>query len=168
MDDDFDENDQDAQYDAPPDHAGVQIMPPVIFLGFLVFAIILEFFMGADIFRWSAQLTIGILLLSSGSGLISWCFFLFSNKGTNLSPNQPTITLVTDGPYRISRNPIYLGMSCLYLGTVILFDILWGLPLFIPLIYIINSQVIVLEEKYLSRKFRGVYSEYCTSTRRWL
>lgn len=168
MDDEFNENDESTQFDTLPDNAGVKILPPYIYLGFFALTLLMEVFLGANLFRWGAQLTIGTLLLSLGCGLVSWCFFLFTNKGTNLPPTQPALVLITDGPYRISRNPIYLGMSCIYLGATILFDLAWGMLLFVPLIYIIRKYVIAREEKYLMRKFRGDYAEYCATTRRWL
>lgn len=169
MENEFDENNEEGQFDTPPDHDNLKIMPPIIYLGFLGLSVLAEIVIGSNLsFRWSAQLTLGILLISLGSGLISWCIFLFSNKGTHIETNKPTLVLITDGPYWISRNPIYLGMNCIYLGLVILFDIIWGLPIFIPLLYVLQRNVIDREEKYLSRKFRGQYSEYCATTRRWL
>lgn len=158
----------EAEFDTGPDNAGVKILPPFIFLGFFALAVILEIFMGVNMFNWGAQLTIGILLISLGAGVLSWCFALFTEKLTNLPPNQPTTTIITVGPYMVSRNPIYLAMICVYLGLVVVFDVAWGLPLALPLVYIIRNYVIAREEDYLSRKFGKEYTEYCLSTRRWL
>lgn len=164
----IDETDEDLQYDTLPDNAGVKILPPFIYLGFLLLAIILEISMGVNLFAWGAQLAIGVLLMSFGAGIMTWCFSLFNNMGTNLPPNMPTLTLVTEGPYRISRNPIYLGMTSLYLGICIAFDLVWGVALVVPLVYIIRTYVIDREEAYLSRKFKDEYTEFCASTRRWI
>jgi len=150
------------------DNAGVRVMPPVIYMGVFLLAFILELAFGADLLPWSAQFSMGILLISLGVGLITWCIVLFIDEGTHVPPNQPTTKIVTVGPYSISRNPIYLGLSTLYLGATILLDMIWGLALFIPLIYTIQKYVIVKEETYLANKFKDEYNEYRDRVRRWL
>lgn len=158
----------DSQFDTSKDHADVKILPPIIVGGFLLVAIILEFMFGTDIFRWGAQLLLGLIGLSFGAGLMTWCIMRFINAGTELNPQTPTKVLVTDGPYSMSRNPIYLAMISLYLGVVIIFDIVWGLPLVLPLIYVLYKEVITPEEAYLERKFGDDYLEYKNAVRRWL
>lgn len=160
---DFDDGADDDQ-----DHPGIFIKPPYIFAAFFMLAVVLEYFWGVDIFRWGAQLTIGVLLMSFGAGTLTWCVMRFGNAQTNLSPSRPAHALVTDGPYHISRNPIYLSMIAIYLGLVVVFDIVWGLVLLVPLIYVIKTFVIEKEEAYLERRFGEEYLEFKASTRRWL
>tara|TARA_B100001989_G_scaffold243569_1_gene211400 strand:- start:937 stop:1461 length:525 start_codon:yes stop_codon:yes gene_type:complete len=149
------------------DHADVKILPPFLTLGILALAVILELIAGESFLRWGAQLVLGMIGLSFGSGLMTWCIMRFINAGTALHPHQPSTNLVTDGPYGLSRNPIYVAYISLYLGVVLIFDIVWGLPLVIPLIYAFNRFVIDEEETYLTRRFGHKYEEYKASVRRW-
>ncbi|MDH5722327.1 MAG: isoprenylcysteine carboxylmethyltransferase family protein [Alphaproteobacteria bacterium] len=158
----------DAQFETSEDHADVKILPPFIFGSFLILAVILEIFMGANLFRWSAQLVLGLTGLSFGAGLMTWCVMRFINAATALNPKKPTSTLVTDGPYCMSRNPIYVAFISLYLGIVFIFDIVWGLPLLLPMIYIVRRFVITPEEAYLERRFGEEYETYKKTVRRWL
>ncbi len=81
---------------------------------------------------------------------------------------QPTAALVSRGPYRFSRNPIYLSMSLLHAGIAIAADNIWMLGLLPPVMLIINYGVIVREEAYLERAFGDEYRAYKTRARRWL
>ena len=154
----------------PPekDHANIPILPPFLYAGALLCSLVFELFDGGDLFRWGAQLTLGILTLSLGAGIISWCLVLFANEGTNIEPYLPTNVLVTKGPYSFSRNPIYVGLTALYLGLVILFDIVWGFFFLIPLLAAVHFLVILREEEYLEEKFGQKYRDYKNSVRRWL
>lgn len=151
----------------PSAHAGVIILPPYLYGGFLLLAIILEFMWGMDFFAWGAQLALGILLISFGAGLTTWCVELFSKVGTPLPPNKPTRELVTKGPYGFSRNPIYVALSAIYLGLCVVFDLIWGVLLIVPLIYILKKFVIEKEENYLETHFGQSYLAYKNRVRRW-
>lgn len=154
-------------YEPPPEHAGVKVLPPFIFLAFFTAAVFLEIFFGSNLFSWGAQIVIGVLFLSFGAGIVTWSITCLLNAGTNIPPNEPTLAIVTEGPYRYSRNPIYLGMILFYIGLIVALDIVWGLILLFPLVYVIIKYVIELEENYLRRKFKSEYKEYCSETRRW-
>jgi len=83
-------------------------------------------------------------------------------------PWRPTTALVTDGPYRISRNPMYLGLTLLYLGATALANSAWplvGLPV---IILVMNVVVIPGEEARLEAMFGTTYREYCARVRRWV
>jgi protein-S-isoprenylcysteine O-methyltransferase Ste14 len=75
---------------------------------------------------------------------------------------------VVDGPYRFSRNPIYLGMAALYVALTFLLGIMWAL-LFLPFVLVaIDRLIIAREEPYLERKFGQDYVEYTKRVRRWV
>ena len=92
----------------------------------------------------------------------------FRRAATRPEPWRPATALVTDGPYRLSRNPMYLGFTLLYLGIALRSGSLWPL-LFLPLVLVtMHFGVIVREEAYLERRFGEAYREYRRRVKRWL
>lgn len=87
---------------------------------------------------------------------------------TNIDPRQPTTTIVVEGPYRFTRNPIYLSLTLLYSGLTVLFNALSGLLLLPIALIILRRGVIEREERYLERKFGEQYLSYKQRVRRWL
>ncbi len=93
---------------------------------------------------------------------------LFRRLGTNIPPSQPTTLIATTGPYRRTRNPMYLGMALIYAGLAIGFDGPIAFAL-LPLVLIaVQTHVIAREERYLEAKFRDDYRCYKAEVRRWL
>jgi protein-S-isoprenylcysteine O-methyltransferase Ste14 len=92
----------------------------------------------------------------------------FSAAGTNIPPTLPTTALVVTGPYRWSRNPLYLAMILVYVGLGIAALSLWALLLAVPLVLLLNYGVIIREEAYLERKFGADYRAYRERVRRWI
>jgi protein-S-isoprenylcysteine O-methyltransferase Ste14 len=87
---------------------------------------------------------------------------------TPVSPHQPATSLVTDGPFRFTRNPIYLGFLLIFLGFTFLAGTLWGIVL-APLAPVtVNYLVIDAEESYLHGKFADHYDEYKSRVRKWI
>jgi protein-S-isoprenylcysteine O-methyltransferase Ste14 len=80
---------------------------------------------------------------------------------------QPTTALVTVGPFRYSRNPIYMALTLLDVGVALLINALWILLLVIPAVLVLRYGVIAREEAYLTRKFGDAYRQYTTQVRRW-
>lgn len=158
----------DSDTSLQPDHPDVLIKPPYMFGGALVFSCLLEMFWGGDIFSWGVQFFLGCIMLASGGVLMAVCLSLFNKNQTNISPHRSTTTLITAGPYRYSRNPIYIGLFLLYAGLCVLFDIAWGYALGFALFYVMNRFVIDREESYLARKFGAEYLDYKIRVRRWL
>ena len=92
----------------------------------------------------------------------------FRRAGTPVNPGESATTLVTTGPYRLSRNPAYLGMALGYAGIAILSGALWALVPLVPTLLLIDRGVIRREERHLERKFGEEYLLYRARTRRWL
>ena len=88
--------------------------------------------------------------------------------GSNIPTNRPTTTIVEHGPYRFTRNPIYLGMFLGQIGLAIAFNNLWLLMTLVPFALVIRYGVVAREEAYLARKFGDAYRGYCSRVRRWL
>ncbi len=80
----------------------------------------------------------------------------------------PSSALVTSGPYRFTRNPMYLGMASLYAGIALAFGLLWSLALLLVVLVVIDRGVIAREERYLERRFGDEYRLYKQQVRRWL
>ena len=88
--------------------------------------------------------------------------------GTNVRPDQPATTIVMGGPFRFTRNPLYVGTTGLYVGVALLVDALRPLVLLVPLLAIVEWGVICREERYLEAKFGDAYRTYRARVRRWL
>ena len=92
----------------------------------------------------------------------------FARKGTAVEPWKPTTAIVTTGPYRLTRNPAYVGMALVYAGVALMSDALWVLAPLPIVIAIVDRGVIAREERYLERKFGPEYVDYKTRVRRWV
>ena len=88
--------------------------------------------------------------------------------GTNVNPRDPTTAIVVEGPFRFSRNPLYLSLILAYLGITLLVNALWPLLLLPPLLVVLHWGVIAREERYLEAKFGESYRVYKARVRRWL
>ncbi|MFF5292783.1 methyltransferase family protein [Paractinoplanes globisporus] len=87
---------------------------------------------------------------------------------TTIVPHHPVTTLLTDGVYRLSRNPMYTGLAVVYLGLALLFGSWWPLAL-LPLVLVAVRQLVIRpEERYLARRFGRTYADYRSHVRRWL
>jgi protein-S-isoprenylcysteine O-methyltransferase Ste14 len=100
--------------------------------------------------------------------LAVWAIITISRAGSNVPTNQPTTVIVESGPYRFTRNPIYLGMFLGLVGLAIAFDSLWLLLMLVAFALVIRYGVVAREEAYLERKFGNVYGAYRSRVRRWL
>jgi protein-S-isoprenylcysteine O-methyltransferase Ste14 len=100
--------------------------------------------------------------------LVVWAIVTMTRAGSNVPTNRPTTTIVENGPYRFTRNPIYLGMFLGLIGLGIAFNDLWLLMMLVPFALVIRYGVVAREEAYLDRKFGDVYIGYRSRVRRWL
>src|SRR5262245_10186739 len=97
-----------------------------------------------------------------------WALWMFVRHETGLLPGQPTETLMRDGPFRFSRNPLYLGLVVLYVGLVLLAPSFWGLLLTPVAVLLLLWGAIIPEERYLRDRFGAAYDDYARRVRRWL
>jgi protein-S-isoprenylcysteine O-methyltransferase Ste14 len=111
---------------------------------------------------------IGLGLVICGALLALACLGMFLAARTTLKPFGAASRLITRGPYRFTRNPMYLSLTLVYLGLVGMLVQPWPL-LLLPLpVAILNMIVIPFEEARLREVFGGVFQEYCANVRRWL
>lgn len=88
--------------------------------------------------------------------------------GTNINPTKPTMTIIQSGPYRYSRNPLYLSLTLVYCGLALLINTWWAV-IFLPAVLLSMHFLVVLrEERYLENKFGESYRAYCGRVRRYL
>jgi protein-S-isoprenylcysteine O-methyltransferase Ste14 len=155
---------------ATKDHAGVLAPPPLIFAAFLAAGLALDFWIvrvptGAPAMpRYVAAGLIAVAALTLGFNAL----FGFRRAGTSPEPWRPTTAIVTRGAYRITRNPMYVGMLLLYLAVAIAADSVVTLVLAVPLLVVIRYGVIAREERYLEAKFGEDYRRYKAGVRRWI
>jgi protein-S-isoprenylcysteine O-methyltransferase Ste14 len=107
-------------------------------------------------------------VLAASFALAVWAIVMMLKAGTRVEPHKPTTAIVTGGPYRFTRNPIYIGVFLGQTGLAIGFDNLWMLAMLVPLGLVIRYGVVAREEAYLERKFGAVYRDYKSRVRRWL
>jgi len=97
-----------------------------------------------------------------------WSLWLFGHHQTGLLPGQATTTIIERGPYRLSRNPLYVGLLALYLGIALLAPTFWALVLFPAAVLLVLWGAILPEERYLHEHFGAPYDAYERRVRRWL
>ena len=122
---------------------------------------------------WPMPLVPGATLLGGAVMLVAVALFFFAVRalrraGTPVPGDRPTTAIVRSGPYRYSRNPIYLAFSLLQLGIAGWVNSLWLVLTLVPAAALMSLVVIPREERYLKRRFPSEYSAYRAAVRRWL
>ncbi len=110
----------------------------------------------------------GVALILLGMALVYWSFNTMRSIGTSVNLYTAAQALATEGPYRFSRNPIYVGMTGAYIGATLLMDSIWPILMLPPVIVTMHWGVICREEKHLEEIFGGGYQDYKDKVRRWL
>ena len=151
------------------DNAQVIIRPPLVWALAAIAGLMLNWLMPLPFVPaalpagWLGG-TVSVLALA----LFAWAITTITRAGSNVPTNRPTVSIVDTGPYRFTRNPIYLGMMLGLVGLAIAFDSLWLLVTLVPFALVIRYGVIAREEAYLERKFGDIYRRYRARVRRWL
>src|SRR5215203_1383114 len=149
------------------DKAGVAAPPPLIYLGPLIFGLLLNRRFPIPFLPRRIARSLGWPLLSGGLLLIGWFGWTMRRAGTPASPYKPVSHMVTEGPFHYTRNPGYLAMTMIYTGIVSLANALWAILLLPVVLLGIQRGVIEREERYLERKFGEEYLRYKAQVRRW-
>ena len=149
--------------------ADVRFPPPLAYAGTFAAGMLLgRFVWDRDIplIGHGFERTLGAFTLMVGLAILFTAVGLFRKARTNLEPWKPASTLVTEGVYRWTRNPIYLGMALAYAGGALMTHSLITLLLLAPLLLVIQRRVIEPEERYLETRFGDAYRAYRAETRR--
>jgi protein-S-isoprenylcysteine O-methyltransferase Ste14 len=110
----------------------------------------------------------GIVLIATGAALAVWCLVIFRRQHTTTIPFGISSSLVTWGPYRYSRNPMYVSLALVYLGEAGVLAQLWPLVTLAPVLAYMNWIVIPYEESRLGVAFGNDYGTYRARVRRWI
>jgi len=154
--------------DGERDNAGVIAPPPFIYLGFLVFGLLLNRRVPIAPLPRTMARGLGWPLVGGGVLLLGWFEWAMRHAGTPANPYKPVSRIVTEGPFRYTRNPAYLSMTMIYAGVAALANALWPFLLLPVTLLVMRRGVIEREERYLERTFGEEYRNYKARVRRWV
>ncbi len=148
--------------------AQVRLIPPVVY--FVPFTVMWALHWRQ---RWTipggVALTVaGLTLVIIGLALSVWTVWAFARAHTTVIPWEHVSAMVTTGPFRISRNPIYLSDAIAYLGGTLILHSWWPLLVLPGILWVIRRRVIDREELYLTGRFGDAYRQYQLRVRRWI
>jgi protein-S-isoprenylcysteine O-methyltransferase Ste14 len=150
------------------DTSGIRIPPPAFYVAAFLVGVALELVFPTSWPPFGVRIAVALLAGGAWLALDGAAMVSFRRAGTSMVPINPTTALVTSGPYRVTRNPMYLGMAFLYIALAFALGVIWALVFLPAVIVIVDQFVIAREEPYLERKFGQAYRDYKARVRRWL
>jgi protein-S-isoprenylcysteine O-methyltransferase Ste14 len=150
------------------DNPGIKVPPPLIYMVPLVLGLMLDRIRQVSLLPRGVARGLGWSLMGGGVVLNAW--FLKAIRKTNvpLRTDKPVPRLITEGPFRYSRNPSYLALAMIYAGIASLRSSLWAMLLLPAVVMAMHREVIGREERYLERTFGEEYLIYKEKVRRWV
>jgi protein-S-isoprenylcysteine O-methyltransferase Ste14 len=152
----------------PRDTSGVKVPPPLLYFAAVALGFWLQGRRALPFVPASLAQPVGVVLVVAGVALAIAGAVTFHQAGTSPNPMKPSTAVVMHGPYRFTRNPMYLGMTVITLGGAVWLNSAWVLILLVPALAVMRWHVIAREEAYLEQKFGEQYREYARRVRRWL
>jgi protein-S-isoprenylcysteine O-methyltransferase Ste14 len=146
---------------------GVRVPPPLFYVAGFLIGVGLELALPIDRPPTAVSVAGAVIGIAGWLALDGSAMHLFRRAGTSMIPFRPSTALVTTGPYRFSRHPMYLGMAFLYVGLAFAFGFVWPLVVLPVVILAVDQLVIGIEEAYLVRRFGQPYCDYMKRTRSW-
>jgi len=150
------------------DVPGVVAMPPFIYAGAFLVVLLCRALWPLPIVERGSLLWPGLAMAAIAIGIAVWGRRTMVAAGTNVRPSLPATAIVSTGPFRFSRNPLYCALTLLYLGLTAIVNTWWGVIVLAPLLAVMHIGVVLREERYLERKFGEKYRRYESSVRRYL
>jgi protein-S-isoprenylcysteine O-methyltransferase Ste14 len=152
----------------PADHAGVWMPPPLIYLACFGLGMAMHQLTPLAIPPVIPARLAALVFLGAGAPLLIWSNVLFQRSHTSRVTIRPATALVLRGPYQLTRNPMYLGLLCVYIAAALWFGVVWAL-IFTPLLVLVVQRLVIgNEERYLEQKFGEAYRQYRARVRRWI
>jgi protein-S-isoprenylcysteine O-methyltransferase Ste14 len=152
-----------------PDNANAVVRPPIAWALAIAAGLAIHWFVPWHFVPGPVPgIVTGALVFAAGFALAIWAITTFTRAGTQVPTNMPTSRIVAHGPYRFTRNPIYLGFFLGLIGLAVGFDSAWLLVALVGFFLVIRYGVVAREEVYLERKFGDDYRTYTGRVRRWL
>jgi protein-S-isoprenylcysteine O-methyltransferase Ste14 len=142
--------------------------PPLVYGAAIVTGLLLELGRPLPFLPRTLAALLGGFLVMLAVAVFLYSIRKFQTAGTPVPGNKPTTAIVRRGPYRFSRNPIYLAFSIFQLGIASWVNSIWLIGTLIAAVAVMASIVIPREERYLERRFGADYLDYKRSVRRWL
>jgi protein-S-isoprenylcysteine O-methyltransferase Ste14 len=150
------------------DNANVQFPPPLIHAVAILFGIGLASYFPLSLPEPPLLIWLGIVLIGVSLPISGSAFRQFRRSRNPVAPNQPISGLMTGGPFRFTRNPLYLALAMLHSGIALITANTWILLALFPALLLVRYYVIAREESYLIRRFGDAYYEYQGRVRRWI
>ena len=147
---------------------GVHIPPPLVYAAGLGLGLWLNAYFRTVWLPWQLSQAFGWILVAAALLLAGSAIALFARAGTTIRPDRPASILLSAGPYRFTRNPMYVSLALLYAGIAIMWQSLWAMVLLPLVLLYIDRRVIRAEEAFLERKFGPSYTGYRAHVRRWI
>ncbi len=154
--------------DDPQDIPGVIAPPPLIYAGALAVGLLLHRAFPTKFLPRVVARVLGATLIGIAGVVVTSAIREMRRADTPVNPTEPTKALVVEGPFRFTRNPLYLSLTLLYAGIASLVNALWAMLLLPVVLIVMNRGVIDREERYLERKFGKEYLGYKARVRRWI
>ncbi len=150
-----------------PKNPGIHFPPPFLYVALFLLGLLLDHLIPLPALPRGLSRILSAVLLS-GLSLTFWSLWLFLRARTSPLPMRASTALVRTGPYRFTRNPMYLGLLLAYAGLALLFGVTWALILSPGVVLLVERLVIRREEKYLEEKFGEEYRRFLREVRRWI
>ena len=150
------------------DVPNVLILPPLLYGIALAVGFLLQWIAPRAITPSNVHYWLGGVLLAIGVFVAIRGRRAMERVGTNVNPTLPSTALVEAGPFRFSRNPLYVALTFMYVGLALLANALWVLALIVPVMVLMHYGVVRREERYLEAKFGDAYRDYRSRVRRYL
>ena len=152
------------------DGARVRFPPPLVFLGAIVLGVIVQrkAVPLSLVFARGLRLAAAVLIVACGVSLVASARILFKRTGQNPIPWKPTPELISQGPYRFTRNPMYVGVTLFVIGLGLAVNNLWISLFAAPALLVVHFIAVLPEERYLAEKFGESYRSFLAQVRRYL
>ena len=144
------------------------VRPPLVYLGSIGLGLLVHFFWPVELLPASVSAPIGVMVVLVAGALFISAVRTFRRADTPVPGNRPTIAVVRTGPYRFSRNPVYLAFTLFQVGLAAGVNSLGLLLALLPALALMALVVIPREERYLEARFPAEYLPYKRAVRRWL
>ncbi len=150
------------------DSPNVMSCPPLVFLGALGLGLLLNWLMPVWSFSSEGMQVAGGMLGLAGTLLGFWGVYALRRAGTAVRPDQPVTALVTRGPFRYSRNPLYIALTTIYVGITVTLGAWWPVATLVPALAVVHWRIVRREEQFLETRFGDEYRAYRARVRRWV
>lgn len=150
------------------DRPDIVAPPPLLYLAALVLVFALQWSWPLPILNLAVTAWLGWVVLVLGLALNLWGAWSMKRARTPINPYRSVESIVTAGAFRVSRNPLYVGLDLVLLGVTLMLDSLWGIVVLLVVLVVMHFGVILPEERYLEEKFGDPYRRYREAVRRYL